>query len=282
MQHTPENIDVFQIEDSLWIAEAKIQSPAYDFPFEVFFACRHSHFGQDEVTAVGRFGAVEDYASLYHGLLDLGVRLLLTPDQHDLCSELPRWYPLLQGLTPESWWFDQAPDAATAGKLAGWPLFLKGSRQTSRHQAKLSIIPGPEEYEAAIQSFQTDALLHWQQVVIRRFEPLRPVPADMGQKIPSSFEFRSFWWRGNLAGVGPYFSAFACYDWTESEKAAALELAGEAARRVALPFVVIDVAQRIDGSWIVIEINDGQESGYSGIPPLTMWQTIVDLEKQRG
>lgn len=279
MQHTPESIDVFQIEDAVWIAESKIRSPNYDFAFEQLMACRRSRFGADEVVAVGRFGAVEDYDLLYAGLLDLGVRLVHSPEQHALCSELPRWYPLLQGLTPESWWFDQAPDAETAGELAGWPLFLKGSRQTSRHQAKLSIIHGPDEYREAVAAFATDRMLHWQQVVIRRFERLRPIQADMGQRIPASFEFRSFWWKGQLVGAGPYFADFAKYQWSEAEQAAAMEMAAEAARRANLPFVVVDMAQRVDGRWIVIEINDAQESGYAGVPRLAMWQRIVEIER---
>lgn len=172
------------------------------------------------------------------------------------------------------------PDASSAGRLAGWPLFLKGSRQTSRHKASLSIIHNEAEYDAAIAAYATDSMLHWQQVVIRRFETLRKVQADMGPKIPASFEFRSFWWHGRLAGAGPYFTEFASYQWTEAERGSALEVAGEAARRMALPFVVVDLAQKADGQWIVIEINDAQESGYTGVKPLPLWQRMVELEQE--
>lgn len=279
MQHSPDEIDVFQIERAVWIAEAKIGLSVYDFPFLQLMDCRHVRLGFDEVSAVGRFGAVSDYDALHDGLLECGVRLIHSPAQHALCSGLPHWYPLLEGLTPESWWFEKAPDARTAGQLAGWPLFLKGSRQTSRHNATLSIVRNESEYDLAIASFATDHLLHWQKIVVRRFESLRPVPADMGQRIPASFEFRSFWWRGQLVGVGPYFIEYARYDWTDGERTAALAIASEAARRVSLPFIVIDLAQRTNGEWIVIEINDAQESGYTGVLPLQMWQRIVELEK---
>jgi hypothetical protein len=279
MHPTPDDIDIFQIEHTVWIAEAKIQSPAYDFAFSQLMATSHTRFHLDEVTAIARFGAAIDYDTLYHSLLERGIRLIHSPAQHQLCSELPQWYPLLQGLTPESWWFDKAPDAETAGSLAGWPLFIKGSRQTSRHQLKLSIIHNPDEYRTAIAAFATDRMLHWQQIVIRRFERLRPIHADMGQRIPASFEFRSFWWHGHLVGVGPYFAEYAKYQWTEAEKADAMTMAAEAARRVSLPFVVVDMAQCLDGRWIVIEINDAQESGYAGVPRLALWQRIVELEQ---
>ena len=48
-----------------------------------------------------------------------------------------------------------------------------------------------------------------------------------------------------------------------------------------MPFVVVDLAQRADGHWIVIEINDGQESGYAGVPRLAMWHRIVEMEGGR-
>jgi hypothetical protein len=33
-----------------------------------------------------------------------------------------------------------------------------------------------------------------------------------------------------------------------------------------------------DGDWIVIELNDGQESGYAGVNRLQLWQKIIDIE----
>jgi hypothetical protein len=45
-------------------------------------------------------------------------------------------------------------------------------------------------------------------------------------------------------------------------------------------FVVIDLAQTITGKWIVIECNDGMESGYAGASPFAIWQAIIDQELQ--
>jgi hypothetical protein len=45
-------------------------------------------------------------------------------------------------------------------------------------------------------------------------------------------------------------------------------VAGDAARRGAAPFVVVDEAQTLDGRWLVIERNDSPESGYAGVSPL--------------
>ena len=44
----------------------------------------------------------------------------------------------------------------------------------------------------------------------------------------------------------------------------------------------MDVAQTTAGDWIVIEVNDGQESGYAGVAPVALWQRVVDVERRRG
>jgi hypothetical protein len=274
----PDEIDLLCLDGAIWIAERKVGLAVYDFPFDLLLPVKRSTWGLDNLTAVARVGAVDDYDEFHASLAERGIHLIHTPAQHRLCSDLPEWYPLLKNLTPESRWYDEAPPAGEAASLFGWPIFLKGSRQTSRHKASLSIVHSAPEYDAAIQSFAEDRILHWQQIVLRRFVPLQPVAADMGEKIPASFEFRTFWWRGELAGAGPYFAEFACYDWTSSEREAGLAIAQEAARRVALPFVVVDIARTVEGKWIVIEINDAQESGYTGVTPLSMWQRIVEME----
>jgi hypothetical protein len=87
---------------------------------------------------------------------------------------------------------------------------------------------------------------------------------------------------GVRADAGPYWASFAPYAWTPAEERAALAVAAEAARRVAVPFLVIDVAQTTDGAWIVIERNDAQESGYAGVSPFALWQRVIERERARG
>ena len=279
----PNQVELILVEDVLWVARCPVGLAIYDFPFETFFACRHPVFRPDEVTSIGRFGVTEDYRGLYDKLLREGIRLVHSPEQWALASELPRWYELLHDLTPRSVWFSKPPPVEEIEAQFQWPIFVKGSRQTSRHKAALSILRSPDDYRNAMEVFQKDRILHWQEVVCREFVPLRPVPVgnSAADVIPASFEYRTFWWRGQCVGAGPYWAAVTEYDWTEAEEQAALAVAGEAARRLALPFLVVDVAQTVEGRWIVIEVNDAQESGYAGIPPLPLWQRVVEVERGR-
>ncbi len=71
---------------------------------------------------------------------------------------------------------------------------MKGGRQTSRHKKSLAIIDGAEAYARALEAYARDPILCWQDLVCRRFVPLRPVEeAAVPDRIPSSFEFRTFW-----------------------------------------------------------------------------------------
>src|SRR5690349_14418000 len=76
---------------------------------------------------------------------------------------------------------------------------------------------------------------------------------------------RRYWWQG------------VDYSLSREQELRAVGIAREAARRVDVPFLVVDVAQQLDGTWIIIECNDGQESGYAGVSPFSMWQTLGHL-----
>lgn len=271
--------DLFLLEDAVWLWTRPVGLPIYDFDFDALFACRRPYLRPDEVIAIARAGALDDYTATYDELRAEGVRLVHDPDQNLRATRLPRWYPLLEDLTPRSVWFEGPPDPHAIADALGWPIFMKGARQTSHHRRRLSFITGPDELRRALDEYAQDPILRWQDVVCRRLEPLRPVEDPDPERIPSSYEFRTFWWRGALVGCGRYWWQGVEYELASDERGPALAIAAEAARRVDVPFLVVDIAQRADGAWIVIECNDGQESGYAGIAPLTLWQEVVRSER---
>ncbi|MCP3062090.1 ATP-grasp domain-containing protein [Myxococcus sp. K38C18041901] len=273
--------DLLQVEEALWVLTAPTGQGIYDFGFDAFFACRRPYQLPESLEVVARVGVWNDYAERYRELAAEGVRLVHSPEQHLLATELPHWYPKLEDLTPRSVWFDARPDAKTVEARLGWPVFVKGERQTSRHRKSLSIIEGPEQFTEAMAAYAKDPILHWQRVVCRELRPLRRVEEGAPDRIPSSFEFRTFWWRGELVGWGPYWWQGSSYTMNEAEQREALWLGREVARRLALPFLVVDVAQEVSGRWVVIECNDGQESGYAGVSPFALWRNILELERAR-
>lgn len=83
---------------------------------------------------------MSNYTDRYRKFADQNVYLVHTPEQYRLTSELPQWYPILQDLTPRSVWFDTLPPVSEIESSFEWPVFVKGERQTNRHQRRLSII----------------------------------------------------------------------------------------------------------------------------------------------
>lgn len=267
------------IEDVLWVVGSSIGMARYDFAFEEHFRCRHPVRLERPVRAVARLGACEDYAARFEAFSRQGITLVHTPAEYQLTSSLPDWYPRLADLTARSEWFDAPPPASMVSERFGWPVFVKGERQTSRHQRKLSILNGPAEYEAAVETWRRDPILSWQRMVCREFLPLRLVGEQAPHAMPRAFEFRSFWWKGECVGIGPYWQD-APYEMSVREREAALALGADAARRIGVTFLVVDLAQTRDGRWVVIEINDGQDAGYAGVKPYFLWRRVIELESR--
>jgi hypothetical protein len=273
--------EIVLLEDALWLLVELTGLPIYDFDFRKWFHCRGSYERPTEMSAVARVGAVTDYGRFYLECKSDGVIPIHSPDEYLRASQLDKWYPLISDLTPRSVCFKGKPGLAEVKAQFNWPIFMKGARQTSHHQRRLSIIQSEADFCEAIESFSRDPILAWQDTVCRELISLRRLnDSDKDStRLPRSFEFRTFWWKGKLAGAGRYWWEGAPYDWTTSERAAALAIGEEVARRLDVPFLVVDLAQTADGRWIAIECNDAQESGYAGVSPIGLWQKVVDYER---
>jgi hypothetical protein len=101
------------------------------------------------------------------------------------------------------------------------------------------------------------------------------VPGQVAGKIKPSLEFRSFWWHGKCVGWGEYWYQVPHYQAEDID--GGLSVAGEAARRLRIPFLVVDFAKTADNRWILIECNDAQESGYAAIHAQALWRNVLKL-----
>lgn len=266
------------IEETIWVATLSTGVPLYDFAFESSFACRHPSRLEQPVTAIARMGAAQNYSQRFETLQDVGVQLIHSPEQYALTSELPRWYSKLSDLTIKSLWFDGAPDTDRINDELGWPVFLKGERQTSQHNPALARADNPSHLQSVLAQWQQDDVLHWQRVVARQWINLRKIADAVPGRMQVSEEYRCFCWRGSCVGADAYWS-YADYRLDPTDRAAVTDLAESAARRIDAIFVVVDVARTAEGHWIVIEINDGQDSGYAAVNRRQIWQRIIEIER---
>lgn len=277
MMNILQGIDFFCVESTLWIAEKKLHIPAYDFQFSPLFQVSRPRF-EDTVPTIARLGAIANYDTTYQTLLEYGFALVNTPAQHYKASKLEHWYPIIKELTPKSIVFAQVPTTNEVLQHFDLPVFIKGNRQTAKHNPTLAIAHTQTELENILRAYQQDSILHWQKLVCREYVSLRKLDHQAPHKVPLSFEFRTFWWKGNLVGAGHYWANFADYTWTAPQQEIALSMASVAVQRLGIPFLVIDLALTEKGNWIIIECNDGQESGYAGINARGMWRKILETE----
>ncbi len=261
------------IEDKLFVASEQLGIAVYDFDFTLHFSCKHPYLIEGIRPCVMRAGAIAYYAQEYEEKIEMGLQLVNSPDQHILASELEAWYPLISELTPRTVVYDTLPETREIESNFDWPIFLKGSRQTSKHNPDLAVIQNRAHYQRVIYLYQNDPILHWQKPVIREFIPLAKVEATVPGKVQVSIEYRSFWWHGTCVGWGRYWYQVQPYDCPDTD--IGLGIAAKAAATLGVPFLVIDFAKTADGRWIIIECNDAQESGYVGVQPLQLWQKLL-------
>ena len=271
------SLDRFVIENRLWVISSLVGVSIYDFDFRQYFDCRTPYENPKGISAIARVGAFDDYSEFYKECSDIGIDLVNSPEQHYRCTSLQLWYPLISELTPRSAWFKTIPSFEELESF-GLPVFVKGDRQTSKHSAEACIVRNRADYDRVSTIFKSDPILNWQDFVCRELLELRKVSGGVKGKMPASFEFRTFWWRGKLVGDGRYWFESDPYSWTDAERTKALHLAELAVKRLDCPFVVIDLAQTIAGEWVIIECNDGMESGYAGASPFSIWQKILNIE----
>jgi len=268
------DLTIARIEDRLLVISQKVGAPAYDFDFGLNFSCTHPFQFREYELCILRIGPVAPYEEEYAEKAEWGLRLVNSPEEHYRASELEGWYPLISDLTAATRVFDELPSASVVESEFGWPVFVKGSRQTSKHNPDLSVAHNADEYSLLCEAYHHDPILHWQRPAVRQFVDLDPLSGSVPNKVRPSREFRTFWWNRDLVGCGHYWYQLPAYGAADLD--AGLSLAREAARRVSVPFLVVDIARKADGGWIVIECNDAQEAGYVGLSPHILWRNILD------
>jgi hypothetical protein len=172
--------------------------------------------------------------------------------------------------------YDELPDLKELTAHFTFPVFVKGNRQTSRHTKSKCIIENAEDYEHLRDEWKRDPILSWQKAAIREFVPLQAVNAKPypGQ-VPISCEFRFFYYAGQCMGYGPYWHTVPAYSLSPEDEKKVFALTDWAARMIAASFMAIDVAKTVSGEWIIIEVNDAQESGFAELNPIALWDNTI-------
>jgi hypothetical protein len=228
---------------------------------------------------VGYIPAPARYREVYAAALRRNIRLLNTPEEHLRAQEFDRAQVLLRELTPESVVLTDPAECAGAVTRLGLPVFVKGaiqSRKASGWSACVAV--SLAELEQLVTELIRLEMRSRGRVVVRRLVPLRHSRVGP-QGFPFGREYRVFVYRERVLAWGYYWEGDdPLRQLGEAEEAMVLGLAVEAARRLDVPYVAVDVGQAEDGCWIVIETGDGQFSGASQTPLLKLWHELSRIE----
>lgn len=272
--------DFFQI-GNIAILQKKTGNDVYDFDFRNNFECK-SVISEIDVPILLHIGAVEDYEKLEEMIESMGMKLLVHNAEHLHCSTIEKWYPALKGKTPYTEVYDELPSVDKLLETFSFPVFIKGNRQTNRHKKSQCIIENEDEYERLRTEWHKDSVLSWQKVAVREYVPLKTIDeTSFPNMVPISYEFRFFFFEGKCVGYGPYWYMGNKYTMAPEDIEPAMQLGEWAAERVANEFIAVDLAKTAEGEWIIIEINDAQESGFVGVNPHMLWRQTIDAVQDR-
>lgn len=266
--------DLFQLSPELSVATRRVHVGSYDFDFRKYFEVR-SVFGQTNAQLILRIGAIHNYEQVYTYFAEMGLQVVNSIEEHNNVSLLPNWYPKIRDFTPRSMVFEQIPTYEVVKSHFEFPVFVKGERQTNKHQKALCIAENRSDFEKIAMSWATDPILNWQKMIVREFVDLMPIEAETEHEIKKSFEVRVFVWYGKVVSWGQYWDSNHKIQMDKADEDKISALTQLVYRELPVPFMVIDFAKKSNNEWIVIELNDAQESGYAMNPKVKLWSNIV-------
>lgn len=251
--------------------------PGYGFKDEMalekaamgrFFEGRHTHVLQDIPTGsvvVPRFRMLPFARELQDEVEAKGCVLLNSFSQHRFAADLGAWYDAMREITPRSW-----NDVSLVDPDCPDGYILKGETNSARDRwLTHCFAPTFQDIGRVAANLRADSLISSQTIWIREFTPLRAFFDDV-KGMPVSEEFRVFFLDGQEVSRGFYWMNHLAdlndrgvFPNPDDIDAGLLRQVGERLKG-RIRFAAVDVARRQDGSWCVIEVNDGVMSGLCG------------------
>lgn len=222
-----------------------------------------------------RFRSIPFGKELADSVAEQGSSLVNSWDEYRYISDLPAWVHALDDLTPAAY------GIGVLDSLPEGEYFVKGETNSAKHDwLGSAYAPDLDSLHTVISNLKQHSVVGSQNLVIRPFVHYRQL-AVMESQQPIFNEWRVFILNGKVMAKGFYWSKqqhlFAAETIQPLNQAAFDETLQTAISRVgrAVPFLVLDLAEKPDGSWQVIELNDGNMSGLCGVNPVELWANIA-------
>jgi len=223
---------------------------------------------------IGRYSVLPFYVELQKELKLTGSSLINSWSAHQYIANM-YWLNALEGLTPETWlqgaWMYLPDDAS---------FVVKGLTNSRKFQWNTHMFAETkDDVKNVVRRLMDDTMIREQGLVVRRYVPLRKFDEQING-LPVTNEWRFFCLDKKIISSAFYWSNMADeLDLPAEVPEAATKLVEEALEKIweDVRFVVVDVAETEEGSWIVVELNDGQMSGLSLNDPRTLYEGLLSL-----
>jgi len=207
------------------------------------------------------------YQQFYDGLLARNIQLINSPEEYVFCHYLPNSYSTIEAYTPKSIFkplnktFD-IEDYKTELKVFGnKPIIVKDYVKSQKHYwEEACFIPNASDLKQVEQI--TKRFIELQDVdlnegiVYREFVDLQELTQHSKSGMPLTKEFRLFVKNGQIISSFNY--------WDEGDygnTTADFAFLEEVIPKIKSNFFSIDIAQKVPGEWVIVELGDGQVSG---------------------
>lgn len=217
---------------------------------------------------IPRFRAIPFGLELQQEVEAHGSLLINTYHQHRNIANIFAWSHLLDGITPKSYAVADVPN------LPEGKYFVKGETNSLKNQGPSSVFAdNKREVIELVHTYLNDMYLGNQEVAIRPRQNYRKL-GETVTGLPVFHERRIFVHNGTPIVDGFYWSTWGDGSSIKYSRNEFMKTLEETLSRVShlAEFFVIDMAEYPDGSWGVVELNDGCMSGLSGIDPNHLWK----------
>lgn len=220
-----------------------------------YFKCYDCMVGIENETVIGRYSCLPFYDEVEKGLQVQNSKLVNSYHQHLYIANFYYYWDIAE-FTPKTWFYlDQVP------KNEG-PYIVKGT--TNSKKSYWDTLMYAETREDAIHiacELNKDSLISQQGIIVRKYEPLVNYGIGINGR-PWTNEWRCFFYGNQLLSYGFY--------WSESDVSGKMTDEGLTfVQKIAniisenTNYYTIDIGQKVNGDFTVIEINDGQMAGLS-------------------
>lgn len=209
---------------------------------------------------VGRYSVLPFYQELENELKRNGSFLINSYKMHRYIADINNYYEDLKDFTPKTYkeWFN----------IPEGQYVVKGVTNGRKHQWNTHMYAKDKaSLQDVIKRVFDDSFISNQGVVVREYIPLKQFDEGING-LPITNEWRFFFYKNELLTHGYYWSSFPEVE----EKATCNQDMIDFAKNIAsivskkVNFFVVDVAEKADGGYVLIELNDGQMSGLSLCP----------------